>query len=242
MACSRFPARIGVACGRLAEARGTAAYSRASSREIMNLPPRLVIGTLTTILFAGVVAWSARSYGRTVGFAFGVNWILIAWAILLGRVMEFPRGRRNGLSIRLPEWYYVTRSFEKGGRLYDYLGIRWYRRLLGPWLWAVKPALLRSEPGARQTMLRATRDPEAGHSIIFVVIIGITIWALVCGWWDAAAWLLLFNLLHNAYPVMSMRQIRARLDRAGNHLRRTVPGNVSRHKGQPPAAEPERSR
>jgi hypothetical protein len=69
MACGRFPARIGVARGRLAEARGIAAYSRASSREIMNLPPRLVIGTLTTILFAGVVAWSARSYGRTVGFA-----------------------------------------------------------------------------------------------------------------------------------------------------------------------------
>jgi hypothetical protein len=39
----------------------------------------------------------------------------------------------------------------------------------------------------------------------------LTAWALASGWWDAAAWLLLFNLLHNGYPVLSMRQLRARL-------------------------------
>jgi hypothetical protein len=62
-------------------------------------------------------------------------------------------------------------------------------------------------------MIRATQDPEAGHLVIFVVIMGITLWALLSGWWDTAAWLLLFNLLHNGYPVLSVRQIRARLDR-----------------------------
>ena len=174
---------------------------------------RFILGVLITIIFAGVVVWSTRSYGRTVGFAFGINWILMAWAISLGRVLESPKGRCNGLSIRLPECYYVIRSFEKSGQLYDYLGVRWYRRLLRPWLWSVKPALLRSQPDARQTMVRATRDPEAGHLVILVAIVGITLWALVHGWWDTVAWLLLFNLLHNGYPVMSMRQIRARLDR-----------------------------
>jgi hypothetical protein len=176
-----------------------------------------VTGTLITIVFAGVIVWGARSYGRTVGFAFGVNWILMAWAISLGRVLEFPKGRRNGLSIRLPEGYYATRSFEKGGRVYDYLGVRGYRRLFSRWLWSVKPGLLRSQPGARQALIRATRDPEAGHLIIFVAIVGITLWALARGWWDAVAWLLLFNLLHNGYPVMSMRQIRARLLDGNEH-------------------------
>jgi hypothetical protein len=174
---------------------------------------QFAIGTLITILYAGVTVWIARSSFRTVPFAFGVNWILIAWAVSLGRVLESPRGSNNGLSIRLPESYYVTRSFEKGGRIYDHLGVRGYRRLLRPWLWSVKPALLRSGPDARRTLIRATRDPEAGHLIIFVVIAGITIGALVRGWWDTAAWLLLFNLLHNGYPAMSMRQIRARLER-----------------------------
>jgi hypothetical protein len=68
-------------------------------------------------------------------------------------------------------------------------------------------------------MIRATRDPEAGHLIIFVVIIGIMFWALVSGWWDTVVWLLLFNLLHNGYPVLSMRQVRARLVRRAEAVR-----------------------
>lgn len=174
-----------------------------------------VSGTLLTIGFAVVLIWGARTYGRTVGFAFGVNWILMAWAIWLGRVLESRSGAWDGLSIRLPASYYATRPFESGGRVYDYLGVRWYQRLLRPVLWSMNPALLRSERGARQTMIRATQDPEAGHLVIFVVIVGITVWALVSGWWDTAAWLLLFNVLHNGYPVLSVRQVRARLHRRG---------------------------
>jgi hypothetical protein len=174
-----------------------------------------VSGTLITIGFAVVLIWGARTYGRTVGFAFGVNWILMAWAIWLGRVLESRSGAWDGLSVRLPASYYATRRFEKGGRVYDYLGVRWYQRLLRPVLWSVNPAILRSQRGARQTMIQATKDPEAGHLIIFVVIVGITLWALVSGWWDTAAWLLLFNVLHNGYPVLSVRQVRARLHGAG---------------------------
>ena len=172
-----------------------------------------VSGTLITIGFAVIVIWIARSYGRTVGFAFGVNWILMAWAISLGRVLESRSGAWDGLSHLLPASYYATRPFEKDGRVYDYLGVRWYQRLLRPVLWSVHPTLLRSQPGARQTMIRATQDPEAGHLLIFIVIMGITSWALVSGWWDTAAWLLLFDLVHNGYPVLSVRQVRARLNR-----------------------------
>jgi len=174
---------------------------------------RFVSGTLITIGFAVVLIWAARTYGRTVGFTFGVNWILMAGAISLGRVLESRSGAWDGLSVRLPASYYATRPFEKGGQVYDYLGVRWYQRLLRPVLWSMNPALLRSQQGARQTMIRATQDPEAGHLIIFVVIFGITLWALACGWWDTAAWLLLFNVLHNGYPVLSVRQVRARLHR-----------------------------
>ena len=159
-----------------------------------------VSGTLITIGFAVVLIWGARTYGRTVGFAFGVNWILMAWTISLGRVLESRSGAWDGLSVRLPVSYYAMRPFEKGGRVYDYLGVRWYQRLLRPVLWSVNPALLKSKRGARQTMIRATQDPEAGHLIIFVVIIGITLWTLVSGRWDTAAWLLLFNVLHKGIP------------------------------------------
>src|ERR1700730_6157820 len=127
---------------------------------------------------------AARRFGRTVASAFGVNWVLIAWAIWLSRILESRSGAWDGITVRLPADYYAMRPFEKGGRVYDYLGVRWYQRLLRPVLWSVNPALLRSQRGARQTLIRATQDPEAGHLVIFVLIFGITLWPLACAWWD----------------------------------------------------------
>ena len=65
-------------------------------------------------------------------------------------------------------------------------------------------------------MIERTKDAETGHLFILLVIPGITVWALASGWWDTAGWLLLFNLLHNGFPGLSMRQLRARLN-AGSH-------------------------
>ena len=168
---------------------------------------RLLTGTALTVTFAVAVVWGARAYGRSIVFAFGVNWVLMVWAIMFAS---------NVVPLRLPAQYYATRPFEKVGRVYDLLGVRWYRRALRPVLWSVNPALLRSQPAARETMIEHTKDAETGHLFILLVITGITGWALASGWWDAAGWLLLFNLLHNGYPVLSMRQLRARLN-AGSH-------------------------
>jgi hypothetical protein len=168
---------------------------------------RLLTGTALTVTFAVAVVWGARAYGRSIVFAFGVNWVLIVWAIMFAS---------NVVPLRLPAQYYATRPFEKAGRLYDLLGVRRYRRALRRVLWSVNPALLRSQPAARETMIEHTKDAETGHLFILLVITGITVWALASGWWDTAGWLLLFNLLHNGYPVLSMRQLRARLN-AGSH-------------------------
>jgi len=163
---------------------------------------RVLIGVTITVTCAAGVVWWARASGRSVAFAFGINWVLAAGAIMFGL---------NVAPLRLPEAYYRTRRFERGGRVYEYLGVRWYRRALRRVLWSVKPALLRSQSGARETMIRGTYDAETGHLLILVVIAGITMWALGRGWWDTAGWLVLFNLLHNGYPVLSMRELRARL-------------------------------
>ncbi len=173
---------------------------------------RLLTGTALTVTFALAVVWGARAYGRSIVFAFGVNWVLMMWAIMFAS---------NVVPLRLPARYYATRPFEKAGRVYDLLGVRWYRRALRPVLWSVNPALLRSQPAGRATMIEGTKDAETGHLFILLVIAGITVWALASGWWDAAGWLLLFNLLHNGCPVLSMRQLRARLNAASNRLANT---------------------
>ena len=170
---------------------------------------RWLTGAALTAAFAVAVVWGARAYGRSIVFAFGVNWLLMMWAIMFAS---------NVVPLRLPAPYYATRPFEKAGRLYDLVGVRWYRRALRRVLWSVNPALLRSQPAARETMIEHTKDAETGHLFILIVITGITLWALASGWWDAAGWLLLFNLLHNGYPVLSMRQLRARLNAASSRL------------------------
>jgi hypothetical protein len=180
---------------------------------------RFLIGAMTTVACAALVVWWAGSYGRSIAFAFGVNWVLAAWAITLGLTVT---------PLRLPAQYYNARPFEKGGRIYDYLGVRWYRRLLRPVLWTVKPALLRSRPGARETMIQGTYDAETGHLLILVLITGITGWALTRGWWDTAGWLLLFNLLHNGYPLLSMRQLRARLVTSSTRPPARAAGGIER--------------
>lgn len=173
-----------------------------SPRRHQSLWVRLLIGTALTVAFGVAVVWGARAFGRSIVFAFGVNWVLIAWAIMFAS---------NVVPLRLPACYYAIRPFEKTGRVYDVLGVRWYRRALRSVLWTVNPALLRTKPSERETMIEGTKDAETGHLFILVAITGITVWALASGWWDAAGWLLLFNLLHNGYPVLSMRQLRARL-------------------------------
>ena len=163
---------------------------------------RWLTGAALTVTFAVAIVWGARAYGRSIVFAFGINWVLMMWAILFAS---------NVAPLRLPARYYATRPFERAGRLYDLLGVQWYRRAFRRVLWSVDPALLRSQPGARETMIERTKDAETGHLFILLAITGVTVWALASGWWETAGWLVLFNLLHNGYPVLSMRQLRARL-------------------------------
>ena len=118
-----------------------------------------VSGTLITIGFAVVLIWGARTYGRTVGFALGVNWILMAWAISLGRVLESRSGAWNGLSVRLPASYYATRPFEKGGRVYDYLGV-----LLVPAIATSCPVVCESSPSQIQTGRPTDHDSRHARS------------------------------------------------------------------------------
>jgi hypothetical protein len=114
---------------------------------------RLLTGTTLTVTFAVGVVWGARAYGPSIVFAFGVNWVLMMWAIMFAS---------NVVSPRLPAQYYVTRRFEKARRAYDVLGVRWVRRALRPVLWSINPALLKSQPAARETMIERTKDAETG--------------------------------------------------------------------------------
>jgi hypothetical protein len=55
---------------------------------------------------------------------------------------------------------------------------------------------------------------EAGHAVIFLLVLVGVGYCLVRGWPDAAAWLALFSVPINGYPIMLQRYNRIKLEGA----------------------------
>lgn len=163
-----------------------------------------------TIGMAALMRWSLRAFGaRSIRFAFVVVWLPLAWFALLGRVLV---GRPV---LRLPAAVHALRAFEQDGRVYERLGVRVAKSLLrrGPLAVFAPDLHLPAEPtpatvaGLDERMQQA----EALHEILLVVTLGVVVNAAARGWWGAAGWTLLFNVLANGYPTMLQRYNRARL-------------------------------
>lgn len=163
----------------------------------------VVVATVIAVL---LLVWSLQFFGASsVWFAFFVVWVPMTWLGTVSRVMR-PR---------LPEGYHRLRPFERDGRLYELLGVGLAKRLLrrGP-LAAFNPDLhLPTEPTPERLahLDQRMRDAEASHAILLVLTLGVVVNGAVRGWWSAAGWTLLFDVLMNGYPVMLQRYNRARL-------------------------------
>jgi hypothetical protein len=149
----------------------------------------------------GATAWALEMSRRSVAFAFWINWALMGLAFVVWLLAPVRFGRS----------YYRVHAFERSGRLYERLGVRQFQRLLRrsglAWL-RFRPA-----PGATRNLVAATEGSETAHLLIFIVLAVVSGVFVRRGWWDTAGWLLFFNILHNAYPVLSLRYVRARADR-----------------------------
>ena len=142
------------------------------------------------------------------------------------RVVRLPGGvaaddmARHGEPLvrpRLPTCYHSLRGFERDGRLYEMLGIRFFKRLLrrGP-LSVFNPDLhIPKEPTPDRVahLDQRMRDAEASHFILLVASVGVVVHAAVRGWVAAACWTFVFDILVNGYPVMLQRYNRALLAR-----------------------------
>jgi hypothetical protein len=162
----------------------------------------------STVVAAALLVWSFDAFGaRSPAFAFLVVWVPMTW---LGTVSRF-------LPPRLPARYHTLREFERNGRIYELFGIRVVKRLLrrGP-LAVFNPDLhLPADPTPSNLahLDQRMRDAEASHMILFVLTLGIVGHAARRGWWAAAGWTLLFDVLVNGYPVMLQRYNRGLLAR-----------------------------
>jgi hypothetical protein len=167
---------------------------------------KIMLVTVATVVAVYLVIWSLDAFGfRSPVFALLVNWLAMSWVAILG---QFVR-------LTYSPGYYATKAFEQNGRVYEYLGIRFFKRLVRRGPFSVFSPTLRFPKEKTIPALKGLdgemRKAEAGHVTIFLLMSGFIGYALFRGWFDAVGWLLLFNLLINGYPIMLQRYNRIKL-------------------------------
>jgi hypothetical protein len=137
--------------------------------------------------------------------ALAFNFAVSGWIVLLSKVLR----------IRPPTPDCGISSGER--RLYEALGVRVFKRFLrSGWYGSIwGPALGKSAKAASLEVLAADmRSAEIAHAIAFALVCLFSLFVLTTGRWSAAFWLVLCNILINAYPVMLQRYNRHRIFKA----------------------------
>jgi len=167
---------------------------------------KLLLFTVATVAAIALILWTWGSWGfRSPVSAFLVNWLMMSWMAVVGQVVHFSFAPR----------YYQAKPFERTGQVYERLGIRLFKKLVrrGP-LSIFSPTLRFPKEktiSALQGLLNEMRKAETGHALIFVLVLFFVGYMLLEGWLDAVAWMLLFNILINGYPIMLQRYNRIKL-------------------------------
>lgn len=165
--------------------------------------PLLVI----TGIALALIVWTFLSFEfRSPMFAFLINWLVMSWVAIMGQFVTFPS---------LPSIWYAIKPFERSGRVYEQLGVALFKKIVrrGPFT-VFSPALrfpAEKTASALSNLENEMRKAETSHTAIFFMILLLNIHPLIKGWFDAIAWLLLFNILFNGYPVMLQRYNRIKI-------------------------------
>lgn len=127
----------------------------------------------------------------------------------------------------LPERYYRIKPFELSGRVYERLGIRFFKRFV-PNGEYINRIIRRSEPGYRvicdeNSIVKfeaETRLAERCHIVSLLLMLPSAAYALMLGWNNFALWILLPNIPLHLYPVLLQRYTRARIQKVLNRGKR----------------------
>ena len=142
-------------------------------------------------------------------FCWVLNFILMAWYTLISQKLD--------LDLNSP--YFEEKPWEKNGKIYQSLGVDFYRKLL---VWAGWEKIVRSKNNFKHKLSSLKeieskmRDSELGHLVIAIIVF-ITAF-LTADSLKEARWFIITNLLLNIYPVMLQRYNRPRLKRIIEHF------------------------
>lgn len=170
------------------------------------LKKSLAIALISAAALA-LIIWTTTSFEfRSPYFAFLANWLIMSWVALIGQISNLPL---------LPREYYEIKKFERSGKLYERFGIVWFKKIVRrePFsIFSPKLKLPREKtPASLKSLENEMRKVETSHIFIFILVLPLIGYALLMRWYDSAAWLTLFNILFNGYPVLLQRYNRVKL-------------------------------
>jgi hypothetical protein len=172
----------------------------------METSKQLATFAIATVGVVFLIVWCLDAFGfRSPVFALLLNWLAMSWVALTGQAVHFT----------LPARYYDLKNFEQTGRVYERLGVPLFKRLARRGPLTIFSPTLRLPPDktvpALQHLDHEMRKAEAGHVIIFLLMLVFSGYAVLNGWFDTAAWMLAFNIVINGYPIMLQRYNRLKL-------------------------------
>ena len=166
---------------------------------------KVIYAVLIFMVCTGGVLWIA-----------GAGSLLFAWVLNL-MLMMVTLAVMQALRPALASTYYDSKTWEAEGRMYKWIGIDTFRRLLVLIGWErfnKHSVRVNRKAEAIQHLEYTSRQSALGHIIIFVIVLGIAIIVAYVYGIRASMWLMSLNILLNAYPMMLQRYNRPRYQRA----------------------------
>lgn len=178
-----------------------------------------------SVAFVFVMAITISS---AVAFWQGLHSFVFAWILnfmLMMAVLNFTQTFKPGLDSA----FYKPKKWEAGGKIYKWIGVNGFRKLLVwiGWEKLNKPSKpVKKSLTALQNLEYGTRQSEYGHLIIFFFVMVVALFVGAHHGFRQSLWLHVLNVVLNAYPIAVQRYNRPRLQRAiriMTHFRSEVP-------------------
>ncbi|WP_143960146.1 glycosyl-4,4'-diaponeurosporenoate acyltransferase CrtO family protein [Litoribacter populi] len=168
-----------------------------------------ITSTMATLSVIGLIYLVGQMFTvSSFVFSWTLNFLLMAWFTFLASQIDF----------KLDSGYFESKKFEKEGKIYGYLGVHYYRRLL---VWVGWEKITRQKNPVQKSISALklveynSRSSEFGHTIIALIVLILTL--AVPNSLNDAKWLIITNILLNIYPIMLQRFNRPRLLKIIHH-------------------------
>ena len=158
---------------------------------------------ITSFILFPFMSMSSLTYSITL------NFLLMIWMSIVETLLK-PE---------LKSPYFNCHRIEDEGKIYKYIGVLFFRKLLVLSGWE---KIRKKETPIRKSLILLeyyeyrTRTSEFGHGIIAIIILIISVYVSMAYSFKETIWLIFLNIFMNIYPIIVQRYNRPRVRRVIN--------------------------